>query len=430
MARSRYGRNRRRRRNGFLRYISTLLTIVCVLVLLGGGAYLVLHHLDSQRAERLTAEVRDVFHSAANADTNDNGSSAILLPRVTATPEPTPEPTPTPTPTPTPEPTEEPTPSPTPFVTTIKVTAQPTEIVAEAEPEGVDTAAAPTATPTATPTAAPTEAPTEAPTAVPTEAPTEVPTEAPTAAPTEAPTPVPTDTPAPTVDPAMLIPEMPAIADEVIVTPEPVYGELQEKFVPLLDQNPDTIGWITTGFNVDYPLVYRDNKFYLDHDFDGKSSNQGAIFLDARDSDDLSDDVLLIYGHNMRSGTMFGDLDEYRQLSNVKAYPFVEIQSAWESEPRKYVYFSMFDASMNKGDSSYIKITQFNFDTPEEKQAHIDELMQRSNFDLGLDVNADDQIVCLVTCSYSHDNGRYLMYARSLRADETEESIKAQINGN
>ena len=222
---------------------------------------------------------------------------------------------------------------------------------------------------------------------------------------------------------------MPAIADEIIVTPEPQVGVLQEKFLPLIEQNPDTIGWIITGFGVDYPLVYRDNKFYLDHDFDGMSSNQGAIFLDERDSKEMIDDVLLIYGHNMRSGTMFGDLDQYRQLSSVKQYPFIELQSAWDPTPRKYVYFSMFDASMNKNDSSYIRITQFNFETPEEKQAHIDELISRSNFDLGLDVNADDQLVCLVTCSYSHDNGRYLMYARSLREDETEESIMAKING-
>ena len=223
--------------------------------------------------------------------------------------------------------------------------------------------------------------------------------------------------------------DMPVVVDEPIPNdiPQDVAYELQPAFVALRDRNPDTVGWITTGCGVDYPVVWRDNSFYLDHDFDGRSSNAGAIFLDERNSAEMSDDVLLIYGHNMRAGTMFGDLDEYRKFAVLKDAPIIELHSAWEREPRKYVYFSMFDASMTPTDPSYIKITQFNFDTPEAKQAHIDELVNRSMFDLPVDVNADDQLVCLVTCEYTHDDGRYLLYARELRPEETEEDIRAQF---
>jgi len=75
---------------------------------------------------------------------------------------------------------------------------------------------------------------------------------------------------------------------------------------------------------------------------------------------------------------------------------------------------------MNKGDSSYIKITNFNFDTPDAKQDYIDELLSRSLMKLPVDVNANDQLVTIVTCSYSHNNGRFLMFARELREGETE----------
>ena len=205
-------------------------------------------------------------------------------------------------------------------------------------------------------------------------------------------------------------------------TPEPV---LQEQFVEMHDRNSDLIGWIRVNETIDYPLVWRDedNDFYMNHDYDGKVSNSGWIFLDKRNDLYMTDDHLLIYGHNMRLGDMFGDLDLYRELAYVQEHPIIELQSAYEAEPRKYVIVSMFDASMNKSHSTYVKITRFNFDTPEEKTAYIDEMNRRSIFDLPCEVTADDQLVTLVTCSYSYPNGRFLIVARELREDETVEQI-------
>jgi len=205
-------------------------------------------------------------------------------------------------------------------------------------------------------------------------------------------------------------------------TPEPV---LQEQFVEMHNRNSDLIGWIRVNETIDYPMVWRDddNDFYMNHDYDGKASNSGWIFLDKRNDMYMTDDHLLIYGHNMRLGDMFGDLDLYRELSYVKEHPIIELQSAYETEPRKYVIMAMFDASMNKDHSSYIKITRFNFDIPEDKTAYIDEITRRSIFDLPCETTADDQLITLVTCSYSQPNGRFLITARELREDETEEQI-------
>ena len=172
-------------------------------------------------------------------------------------------------------------------------------------------------------------------------------------------------------------------------------------------------------------MLYRDNSFYMDHDFYGQSSNAGAIFLDVANVPEMSDDSLLLYGHNMKNGAMFGDLDFFREKSYLAKYPIISLQSAWEAEPRQYAIFSLFDASMNKTDPSYIRIRQFNFDTDEEKLAYIQELQSRSIIDVPLEVGAEDQLVMLVTCSYSHDNGRFLMVARQLRDGETAEDIAA-----
>ena len=110
-------------------------------------------------------------------------------------------------------------------------------------------------------------------------------------------------------------------------------------------------------------------------------------------------------------------------MDYLKEHPLIQLQSAYEAEPRQYVIVSMFDASMNKSHSTYVKITNFNFETPEDKTAYIEEMYRRSIFDLPCETDANDQLITLVTCSYSHPNGRFLIVARELREDETAEQI-------
>lgn len=108
------------------------------------------------------------------------------------------------------------------------------------------------------------------------------------------------------------------------------YDELQEKAVKsdALDStnkkidfdylsivNPGTCSWITIpNTEIDYPIVQgEDNKFYLDHDINGEASRAGAIFLDYECAADLSDIKTIIYGHNMKDGSMFHDLHKFRK---------------------------------------------------------------------------------------------------------------------
>ena len=86
-------------------------------------------------------------------------------------------------------------------------------------------------------------------------------------------------------------------------------------FEPLLDKNQNIIGWITIdGTKVNYPVmqsVNGDSNYYLDHNFDQQEDKNGSLFMDDR-CDVIKPTVnLIIYGHHMRSGAMFGDLDKY-----------------------------------------------------------------------------------------------------------------------
>ena len=77
--------------------------------------------------------------------------------------------------------------------------------------------------------------------------------------------------------------------------------------------NPDVVGWLTIpGTHIDYPFVRAsDNDFYVRRDIYGNNATAGTIFTDWRCAEDLSDFNLILYGHNMRNKSMFGDLQQY-----------------------------------------------------------------------------------------------------------------------
>ena len=408
---------RRRRGNGLLRYLS----IVCACVVLVVGAVCLYGiQLQDRQADQVSQQVRADFYAAKNTVAEQDGEVADGQNSVS-----------------TQQPTEAPkeadviTMAPT---VQVEVTAVPTEVPTDE----------PTEAPTAEPTAVPTQVPTEEPTAEP----TEVPTEEPTAVPTEEPTAVPTQEP--TVVPAMASEETASVEEQVAgasideetvaeeeasetgnetvesvveatETPVPV---LQPAFEDLYNQNNDLIGWLKMAESIDEPVLYRDIDFYMNHDFNGKESQAGAIFLDPKDGMYMTDDdMLILYGHNMKNGAMFGDLDYFRKEKYLKKYPIIYLQSAYEETPRAYAIFAFFDASMNKDNSAYFRVRKANFDTDEAKQEYIDSVLERALIDIPLDVNAGDQLLQLVTCSYSYDNGRFLMFARELRPDETIEGV-------
>jgi len=113
--------------------------------------------------------------------------------------------------------------------------------------------------------------------------------------------------------------------------PEPETAEEPGVLIhPLVEINPDFVGWINIpGTDVDYPVVQgADNAFYLNTTFRGERNVAGAIFMDYRVAGDFTTPITLLYGHNMRDGSMFssllhfldaGFLNEYREITIVTA---------------------------------------------------------------------------------------------------------------
>lgn len=102
-------------------------------------------------------------------------------------------------------------------------------------------------------------------------------------------------------------------------TEEAAWERAQHVMTELAAINPDYLGWITLeGTEISYPVVQRDNDYYLDHDFEGNVNRHGAIFLDGGCDADFA--VWLIHGHHMKDGTMFGSLKNMEKVSYLQEH--------------------------------------------------------------------------------------------------------------
>ena len=210
---------------------------------------------------------------------------------------------------------------------------------------------------------------------------------------------------------------------------------IHEDFSALYEQNPHVVGWLSAGEDIDYPVVQFDNEFYLDHDYYGKEDNNGTLFINAANRLNPRDDILLIHGHNMKSGAMFGDLDAFREYDYLCKYPTITFRTIWDAEDVYYVPVAAFDASMDPDANGYFNIGRIRFDADvpvdenmaagsSELDEYIAQVRELSFWDSPVEAGSADEYIALITCSYSHDNGRMVMMCRKLREGETPDSVR------
>ena len=178
-------------------------------------------------------------------------------------------------------------------------------------------------------------------------------------------------------------------------------------FDVLMQENPDTIGWIRFDEPavINYPVVKSaDNEDYLTKTFTENDNKLGAIFVDYRNSSDFSDRNTFIYGHNMRVGEqMFSQLKNYRDEEYGKKYPYFYIYTP-SGEVRTYTIFS---AGVVDARSDNYKIE---YASNEEFQEYLDLCLESSLYDFGVEVDTDSQIVSLSTCTSVTENERFLVH--------------------
>lgn len=176
-------------------------------------------------------------------------------------------------------------------------------------------------------------------------------------------------------------------------------------FEALLAINPDTIGWIyIPDTNVNYPVVQaEDNDAYLRRLFDGTKGNSGTIFLDAACDKNLMDRHSILYGHHMKNGTMFADVEKYKDQDyaneHSKGY-YITSNAIYE-----LTFFAGYVTDTLKD------CWKLDFENDEEYLAWISEAKEISSFHSDYSCDATQRIMTLSTCSYDIEDGRFVLLA-------------------
>ena len=180
----------------------------------------------------------------------------------------------------------------------------------------------------------------------------------------------------------------------------------------LIQERPDAILNIIDGTNLDFPVMYApDNKdFYLRHDFNNAYSVYGVPYLDEQTTlgANAESDNLIIYGHNMKTGTIFGCLTEYRKADYYQEHPFIEFDTVYGDA--KYEVFGAFTIDV-VNDTSFIYNQYIDMDE-DTYNRYVDQVISRSDVDSGIRPAYGEQLLTLSTCEYSSANGRYVVVAR------------------
>jgi len=121
----------------------------------------------------------------------------------------------------------------------------------------------------------------------------------------------------------------PSMPDAEYQIPDAPGSEQPDSLAGLAALNPDFIGWISIAGVLDYPVVLgSDNSFYLHVTFYGQHNSAGAIFMDCRNTHGFDEPVCILYGHNMRDGSMFAPLKRYLDRTFLAAHPDLVITAA------------------------------------------------------------------------------------------------------
>ena len=176
-------------------------------------------------------------------------------------------------------------------------------------------------------------------------------------------------------------------------------------FDALLNRNKDVIGWLYCPDTViNYPVVQgKNNDQYLRKDLDGKYLVSGTLFADYRNGELNEDANYIIYGHNMKNGTMFSSLAKYKQQSYYNQHPIM-----YYLTPDGNYKLELFAGLVVKHDDKIYLPNQ-----SEEAFAElIEEYRAKSTFQSNVELDYNDTIVTLSTCSYEFDDARYVVIGR------------------
>ena len=181
-------------------------------------------------------------------------------------------------------------------------------------------------------------------------------------------------------------------------------------------ENSDVKGWIKINdSNINYPLLQgNDNDYYLNHNYQKEYSNYGSIFIDKDSNLDNVNSNVIIYGHSMKDKEMFQNLLNYANKEYYENHKIIEIYT--NNETRKYEIVTVFKSRVFYQDEENVFRYYYCQDLSSEEKYndYINNCKDLEIYSTGVEAHFGEQLITLITCEYSNDNGRMIVVAKKI----------------
>lgn len=200
----------------------------------------------------------------------------------------------------------------------------------------------------------------------------------------------------------------------------PSDGGVLPKFVQLHEENPDFVGWLRIpGTKIDYPVMSRagDNNYYLDKNFAQQYDKNGSLILDCRN--DIQKDAssagqnFIIYGHNMRTGVMFGTLKNYKDKSFCEEHMTILFDTLYEECEYKVVA-ALLSGVAYEDEEVFRYYDAIDISTEENFNEFQENVMGNAIYTTDETITYGDTCLILSTCDNYKEDGRFVLIAKKV----------------
>lgn len=185
----------------------------------------------------------------------------------------------------------------------------------------------------------------------------------------------------------------------------------------LYNQNNDFVGWLeVVDTDINYPVMQTisDPEYYLRRNFNGEDDTNGTLFVDYRCDIVNATTNTIIYGHNMRSGKMFGGLKRYLDYDYYQSHKTIKFGTLYDKQEYEVVGVGLSEVGYND-DGEYKYYDFIDAVTGQELQEFLGNIQSLSVYDESIDIQSTDKILTLSTCNTYKENGRLFVVAKRVK---------------
>lgn len=179
----------------------------------------------------------------------------------------------------------------------------------------------------------------------------------------------------------------------------------------LAAENPDFAGWLSIPDTpIDYPVMYtpQEPEYYLRRAFDGSDAVSGSLFIGAGCNPGGAH--VIIYGHNMNDGSMFGSLAQYAEKDYAAAHPMIRFDTL-ERTGEYRVLATFYSHAYTSGEEGFRYYRYTDLSQPENFEEYVQKAKAAALYDTGTEAEYGNRLLTLSTCSYHRENGTFVVVA-------------------